>query len=218
MNRLLSWLWLTSRPVQPSRWVVLDVETTGLDPDRDELVCVAAMAMHSVDGHWTLSAGDSLELVFRSKEIRASHDNVLLHGVGWGDQSRGMAPSAALTALQEWVGTAPVLAFHAAFDRSFLKRAFKCAALAVPDWDWLDVADVLSAVHEHDHDLSLDEWLSVMGVACVRRHQAVADVWATAQLCLLAACRMEGRQATSWQYWKKIAQQGQWLRRGKKTL
>lgn len=201
-----------SRPsVDEHRWVVLDVETSGLDPQRDELLCVVALGMQRVNGVWTLVPSDSIELVLQPQQVRAHEDNVLLHGVGLGAQSRGLQPAQAIDALRQWVGASPVLAFHAGFDRSFLRQACRRAGLAALPWCWLDLADVLPVVMGQPATLSLDQWMSLMQVSCPRRHEAAADVWATAQLWLKASRNMPGHEHMEWRDWQACARQVRWL-------
>lgn len=205
--------WPAPQSVNEHRWVVLDVETSGLDTSRDELLCVAALAMERVDRHWALVCHDSFEQVLRPVEIRVDHDNVLLHGLGHQAQINGIDPCQALDALRSWVDRSPVLAFHADFDRAFLQGAYRRAGLPVPGWPWLDLADVLPVVFAHGQQESLDDWLSAQGVICARRHEAAADVWATAQLWLKACAIKEQRETMRWLDWQTTARQGRWLRR-----
>jgi DNA polymerase III subunit epsilon len=214
----LDWIkarWLGERPsaVDEDRWLVLDVETTGLDPHTDDLLCVAALAMVRQGTGWQLQLGDSFEVVIRHEQIRSSHDNVLLHGIGWGEQQRGMPQREALLALQNWVGASPLLAFHADFDRAFLQRA--CAAEQLPKmpWRWLDVADVLPTVFPKVPAASLDDWMAHLNVPCAVRHQAAADVWATAQLWLKATHLLQKEGVRNWPEHQRRANAGRWIRK-----
>ncbi len=198
-------------PIDAQRWVVLDTETTGLDPRHDEVLCVSALAMHRQADHWSLVAQDSLDLVFRPREIRASEDNVLLHRLGWGTQSQGLPPAQALAHLRQWVGTSPVLAFHADFDRQFLRQACRRAQVEPMPWRWLDLADVLAVVFPHERASSLDAWMACLNVACQQRHVAAADVWSTAQLWLKAAHANPQHAPFGWRQWHRIARQVRWL-------
>lgn len=197
--------------VDERRWVVLDVETSGLDPDRDELLCVVALGMERVDGLWTLVPADSIELVLQPRELCAREDNVLLHGVGQGAQSRGVPAAQGLERLREWVAASPVLAFHADFDRRFLHNACRRAGLAALPWRWLDLADVLPVVMERPATLSLDQWLDLLQVPCRRRHEAAADVWATAQLWLKVSHSQRGHERMQWRHWQACARQVRWV-------
>ena len=133
--------WLTGRlrarlgaAPDAQRWIVLDVETTGLDPQSDRLLCVAALAVHFGDEGPSLRAHDSFEVVLRQELMTASHDNVLLHGIGWGQQRQGMPAAQALQRLQDWVGSSPLLAYHAGFDRAVLRRAYQIERMRQPRW------------------------------------------------------------------------------------
>lgn len=209
-----SWLqgWLGVRPRSATRWIVMDVETTGLDPRSDALLCVAALAIDLRQGEPQLVVADSYEVVLRQAAPTASHENVLLHGIGWGQQRQGVPPRQALADLARWVGDSPVLAYHAAFDQQVLRQAFKREHLARPHWSWLDLADLLPAAFPDERASGLDQWMHAMGVQCVRRHQAAADVWATAQLFLKAWPIWRSQGLQDLQDFDRRAQQVRWLR------
>ena len=59
-----------SEPVNETRWVVLDVETSGLDIHRDRLLAIAAIAIRVDWASKTLRVdlGDSFEVVLRQDE------------------------------------------------------------------------------------------------------------------------------------------------------
>jgi DNA polymerase-3 subunit epsilon len=194
------------------RWVMIDVETTGLDPRRDALLCVAALAIDVRGPTPQIVAGDSFEVLIAQDVLRATHDNILLHGIGWGQQRKGEPLQRALEALTAWVADSPLLAYHAAFDQAVLHQAYKQARLAQPNWPWLDMADLLPAAYPALAARSLDHWMQQLDVRCVRRHQAIADVWATAQLFLKAWPRWQAQQLTAWKDLDHRARQERWLR------
>ena len=106
-----------------SRWVMLDVETSGLDMRHDRLLAIAAIALRVDWQRRTLSValGDSFEVVVQQDEA-SSKDNILLHGIGAQMQRNGMPAAQALQAFENYVQDSPLLAFHAAFDRSMINR------------------------------------------------------------------------------------------------
>ena len=212
----MTWSWLQGlrRRQQPAatRWIMIDVETTGLDPRSDELLCVAALAIDMRHDAPQLVVADSFEVVLRHPSPKASHDNVLLHGIGWGQQRQGRPAPEALSQLGQWVGDSPLLAYHAAFDQQVLQQAFKRQRLAQPDWSWLDLADLLPAAFPELEARSLDQWMQMLGVRCVQRHQAAADVWASAQLFLKAWPRWHSQGLSSWAALARKADEVRWLR------
>ena len=79
------------RPVH-QRWVVVDVETSGMDVASDELISIGAVAMHE-DGH--VLPGDSIEIIVR-QGAASSRENILVHGVGVEAQLNGVDPRKAI--------------------------------------------------------------------------------------------------------------------------
>ena len=171
--------------IDERRWVVLDVETTGLDTHHDELLAIAAVAVQFDEGAAPrIALNDSFEAMLHHQSASTDKDNILVHGIGVGAQRAGAPAHAVLAGFEQWIGNAPLLAFHAAFDQTMIGRAMKqCARHALRN-PWLDLAPVASALHPKVGARALDDWLAHFGIECAVRHQAAADTLATAELLL----------------------------------
>lgn len=168
------------------RWVVLDCETSGLDPERDRLLSLGAVAVR--EGR--IDHADSFSAVLRHTEASDAR-NILIHGIGGDAQRSGRDPGEALGEFRRYAGGSPAVAFHATFDRALLRRA-------MPSWKahWVDLAHLAPALlPAHAKSCrSLDDWLAAFGIEHPARHEALADAYATAQflLILLAEAERQG--------------------------
>ena len=209
----MAW-WKRSAPPHPTRWVVLDVETSGLDAARDRLLAIAAIAVR-VD--WprqrlAVDLGDSFEVVLR-QEAPSTRENILLHGIGVQRQKEGVPATEALRAFVDYAGDAPLLAFHAAFDRKLIGR-YASAALGSPlDRRWLDIEHLCAATHPQVRARSLDEWMAVFGIRCVQRHQAIADTLAECELLQRIWPRVAA-ECRNWKDVERLATRHRWVVRG----
>jgi DNA polymerase-3 subunit epsilon len=169
-----------------TRWVVVDTETSGLDMQRDHLIAAAAVAVHLRNGRPQLCVADSFEVVLQCppgvKLDEVARRNILLHGVGRGEQGGGLAPELGLRRLLEFVDGAPCLAFHAAFDAHMLNRA--CQQHLGRDWSlpWLDLAVLARTLAPDLPHRHLDDWVQHFGLQVGQRHRASSDAWVTAEL------------------------------------
>jgi DNA polymerase-3 subunit epsilon len=165
------------------RWVVVDVETSGLDANHDALIAVGALAV--VDGGIDLA--DSFEAVLR-QDAPSDNENIEVHGIGGTEQAEGEDPAVALAAFLEFAGKDPLVAFHAPFDATMLRRAMDLHLGIAFHRPWLDLADIAPlAWPKYASRLSgLDDWLETFSIPVAFRHRAIADCLATAQLLLMA--------------------------------
>jgi DNA polymerase-3 subunit epsilon len=207
--------WRADASVDPARWVVLDVESSGLDASADRLLAIAAIGVR-VDGpHARIALGDSFEVVLRQDVSVADAPNILLHGIGVGAQRAGVAPSQALAEFERYIGASPLLAFHAAFDQALILRAFDAQLGRVPANPWLDLEPLAAVLHPQMSARSLDEWMVALNVTCAARHQAAADTLATAELLLKLwpAVLRETRGANGFAAVRDLAARRKWLQR-----
>ena len=174
-------------PAETARWVVIDCETSGLDPRRDRLISLAGVGVRSR----RICAKDCFSRVLR-QEQPSGLENILVHGIGEQQQSQGQMPEAALAAFLAFADRAPRVAYRAAFDRSVLEHA--CGRRDRSPW--LDLAQLLPVLFpaRGSPAATLDAWLEAFAVAHPARHDALGDAYATAQLFLvaLAECGRQG--------------------------
>ena len=183
------------------RWVVVDVETSGLDAARDRLLAVAAIGLR-VD--WSrkrlqIEPADSFEVVLRQDEA-SPRDNILLHGIGAQRQKEGVPAREAL------------LAFHAAFDQTLISRYARAELRAELPNEWLDIEHLCAVTYPGHQARSLDDWLARFGIECLARHEAAADTWAECELLLRIWPRVAA-EAGSWAQVQRLARHHRWLAR-----
>jgi len=210
LDRLRRALGLSGMRVPDShdgRWVVVDVETSGLDKACDVVLAIGAVAVHGEH----VSVADSFEVLVRPERTSA-RENILVHGIGEEAQRGGLPPRSACRMFVDYVGTAPLVAFHAAFDRGFLVRAVKTYAEVPLDNPWLDLAELAPVLHPQVKANGLDEWLRHFGIAVDQRHHASSDAFATAMLFLrlMAAIAPPERDPAKV---LRLAAQARWLPR-----
>ena len=202
--------------VHAQRWVVVDVETTGLDIHEDHLLAVAGVAVvfGEDDTPPQIDLDDSFEGVLHHAAPSTDKENILLHGIGVAAQRAGTPPPQVLDAFERWVGASPLLAFHAAFDQAMLGRAMKEHLHRGLHNPWLDLAPVAEGLHPTVRAHALDEWLDHFGIECAVRHQAAADTLATAELLLRLWPAARAQRCASFAALARLARQQRWIHRG----
>jgi DNA polymerase-3 subunit epsilon len=195
------------------RWIVLDVETSGLDPRSDRLLAIAALALEVSPDFERIAIviGDSYEAVLK-QDLPSNKDNILVHHIGAQAQADGRPSIEVLEEFRAWVGNCPLLAFHSAFDELMLSRAYASAGLKPLHNEWLDIEPLAKITGVNPSLRALDDWLGHFGIECAVRHQAAADTFATAEL-LMRLWPYLKREASSWSTLRSIARQANWIPR-----
>ena len=198
-------------PIRAARWVVLDCETSGLDPERDRLLAVGAVA---VRGN-RIELGESFSAVLR-QESPSDTRNILVHGIGGEAQRNGRPAGEALREFAGFLGDGLPVAFHAPFDDAVLRRAMSpVRGLAAPR-RWLDLAQLAPALYPERGRTrrSLDDWLGEFGIACPERHDALGDALATAQLLLVLLAEAERQRINTVGELRRLARSARWIAAG----
>lgn len=166
-----------------TRYVVVDVETTGLNLMTDTLISIGAVGV--VNSRIVMA--DSFSVVLQQRES-SGRNNILLHGISGSAQRAGEQPADALLAFLAFIGKDPLVAFHVTFDETMIRRAMRQYLGVSFKHPWLDLAYVIPSLFTglmHTHRV-LDDWTAHFDIANFARHNATADALATAQLLLIA--------------------------------
>lgn len=212
----MDWPWSRLRRTAETavtRCLVVDVETSGLDAARDRLLAIAAVAVR-IDwesGRLALLPADSFEVVVLQEQA-SPRDNILLHGIGVQRQREGVPVAQALAAFQACAGSAPLLAFHAAFDQALIDRHARQALGRRLASSWLDIEHLCAATHPKVRARSLDDWMAHFGIRCALRHQAAADTWAECELLARIWPRVAA-ECRNWREVRRLAGHQRWLAR-----
>ncbi len=169
---------LQARPLKQASFCVLDIETTGLDPDRDDIVQLAAVRV--VNGR--ILRGEIFDaLVDPGRPIPPS--STRFHGID-DAMVRGKPPPAVVVARFHAFAAEDVLVAHnAAFDLAFLRK-YEAAAGVRFDQPVLDTLLLAAALEEDRDDHSLEALAGRLGVEVRGRHTALGDSFTTAEVLL----------------------------------
>lgn len=186
-----------------ARWVVADVETSGLNVLSDRLIAIGAVAV----AQGAVQVADSFEVVLRQERV-SSDANILVHRITHDQQQSGLEPAEALLRFWEFVGDSPLVGYHAEFDRIMLERAGRHFLGDRESSEWLDLAMLAPALvrggeltnaqrQARSHARPLDWWLAKFQIEVRKRHHAAADALGTAQLLCALIARLEEPERSS---------------------
>jgi DNA polymerase-3 subunit epsilon len=177
-----------AQPLSALAYVVFDLETTGLDTANDEIVAIGAVR---VLGTRILGGESHATLVDPGRPIPPA--STVFHGIDDKAVAGAPGPADAARAFKLFAQDSVLVAHNAAFDLSFLRRAAAKAGIAFdnPPFDTLMIARWLFP-DLGDH--SLDGLARRMGVDIGRRHSALDDARATAEIFvrLVEICERRG--------------------------
>ena len=186
-----------------SFFVVIDCETSGLDPARDRLLSVGAIAVRES----RVELGGSFSALVRQPEPSAAA-NIVIHGIGGDAQLAGLPTQEVMASLAVYVGDAIPVGFHAPFDAAILRRhGFKARER------WIDLAALLPVLFadRNRERTSLDHWLQAFGIPAEARHDALGDAFATAQLLLIALAEARRQRIDTAKELRALERQRRWL-------
>ena len=110
--------------------VVLDVETTGVKSKRDRIISVSMLKAHFSSLHRNPNrlAGDTIDALFHpQRKIPVAATRV--HGITNEDVADKGPFAESAQQLRDFIGTRPIIAHNAAFDKAFLSAEFKRAGV-----------------------------------------------------------------------------------------
>jgi DNA polymerase-3 subunit epsilon len=191
LQRLGKSVGATRAAPEEAGWVVVDCESSGLNPHSDRLISIGAIRVRS----GSIVIGDAYSVLLRQPEVSAT-DNILVHGIGHAEQLSGEVPAEALANFDAFVGNSPLAGFHSPFDQALLERAHREFAGRAWRRRWLDLALLAPSLFPAlaRGRTTLDHWLEAFEIDHPARHDALGDAYATAQLflVLLEAARGQG--------------------------
>ncbi|MDU9390932.1 3'-5' exonuclease [Pseudomonas sp. zfem002] len=184
----------SEQSLRQQRWVVLDLETSGLNVNRDQVLSIGAVVIE--DGAIDFSQQFERTLHRHDHKLAPS---TLIHGLAPSAIAAGCDPAQALLDLMDFIGDSPLLAFHAGFDQRMLSRALKDSLgykLQHPFMDVAELAPLLNPEVVMRH-AGLDDWVTHFGLLVEERHNASADAQVTAELSLILFSQARRQQLDS---------------------
>lgn len=171
----------TIHPLDGVSFAVVDVETTGTDPETDRIVQMAAVVVNARG-----EVVDAFDTVVKPQNpAQYVHGAEDIHGISQEDVEKGMPLREALQRLWSVSDGHLFTAHNARFDIDFLHAESRRVGLdrTVDQYiDTLELSRRTDADRRRRH--SLDALCDHYGIERTRSHEAKADATATAQLLL----------------------------------
>jgi DNA polymerase III subunit epsilon len=180
-------------PWKRARFAVVDLETTGLDPRRDQIVSFASVPID--DGR--IGVGGIVTATIRPV-IMPPAETIRIHGLRPADLVEAPALPEVLDRILEALAGRHLVAHVAWIERGFLEAALRPLGLRVAE-PVLDTAAIAGHVLDlergaREQPVALADAAGRLGLPVHRPHVAEGDALTTAQLFLALAARLD-RQA-----------------------
>jgi DNA polymerase-3 subunit epsilon len=185
MNALQTW-WSKKRlkdpkyayllePYEGDEVVVLDTETTGMDPKKDEILSIGAVIVRG--NHILLS--DAFEAWLKPRG-KIGEESIKIHGIRRVDIEHGEAPERVIPRLLDFIGNRPVVGYYIRFDQRMLSRYTReLIGIDLPN-ELIELSEMYyrhyrkSSAHEFV-DLKFDTIMDALDLPRLGKHDALND-------------------------------------------
>ena len=188
--------WTDQTPIDQVRFVVLDSETTGLDPRTDRIITIGAVAVCAGE----ILLEDSFDVLL---EVVENTSAVTVHGITRDEARGGLDEADALERFLDYVRDGVIVGHHIGHDIGVLDAACERhwgVRTLNPSLDTMDLTlhlerDGAFAGRPPIRSFTLDALCEMFGVIPHDRHTASGDAFITAQvfLRLLTLAARHGR-------------------------
>ncbi len=164
-------------PLASLEAVALDTETTGLDPGKDRVLQVGAVALTGC----AVDAGEAFDRLV-DPDMPIPPSSTAIHGISDEDVRSAAKADEVLPALARWIGSRVVIGYAIGFDLAMLKAEHDRRALAWRPYRSLCVRQLAALFAPGPADPSLDAIAKWLGVGIDDRHSALGDASAAAAI------------------------------------
>lgn len=162
-------------------FVVFDCETTGLDPAKDGILTIGAVAI--TDGEIALD--DVYDVTVNDWRMTPA---VLVHGITPAEAAEGMAAAEAVGGFLDYLGDRVLVGHHVGFDKTIVALAAKRIGRTLEN-PALDTMQIALALEERGafagreiRSFELEALCAMFDVEPHDRHTAAGDAFITAQV------------------------------------
>ena len=169
-------------------FVVVDTETTGLDPKISDLVEVAAVKVQGgkITDRWSTLVNAGNQIV-----------GAQMHGLTTKEIAGGVTPKEAATKVKSFAEGSILVGHNLGFDVAFLDEALGAGrSFAVEEGTYLDTFVLYKEAYPEAESYKLGDLARTFGVPTTPNHRALPDAEATAELLLSLGAELPARLET----------------------
>lgn len=161
-------------------FVVLDLETTGLNPLKDQIISVGAVKNENgkIKSFYQLVKlqDDKCKIPSKIKELTGLSESLL--------NSKGKSQFEVLTDLFLFTDQLPIIGYNLAFDERFIRIALMNSKLKLADNETKDLMLIIKKNDKFLDNYHLETVLKRYGIVNNNPHNALSDAQATFELAL----------------------------------
>lgn len=173
------------KPIEQARFVVFDTETTGLEPKKDKIISIGAIALEQL----TIEVADSMEVLVE-QNTSGSKESIPIHQILPSELQGANLEVDAIRAFLDFARADVLVAHFAHFDVDMVSRMMRPhfgLGLLNPSIDTIKLARRLEhgpnpTESAKSGDYTLDKLCDRYNVDMTDRHNAAGDALATAKL------------------------------------
>ena len=177
--------------IQEAEFVVLDIESTGLDPKTDRILSIGAVKIKNNQ----IEVSETIEIYLNQKDYNP--DTAAIHGILKNEKVNKLEEKEALKELVEYLGNSIIVGHSISFDISIINELMKREMGKKLLNKSLDTVELYKRVKGGDFEIGnsvgLDELSDEFNIPQSDRHNAAGDALITAILFIKLVSRLKKR-------------------------